>query len=553
MNRFILKRICIFLLLAFILSIFPAGCSGSRQGADTGTTLAEGTGQDASETQGETVEERIKLKMFMCNSGLDYPDGVDPSSNEYIGIVEDYANVDLELEVPVYQDFKTKYELMMASGSLPDIVHTIYREDAERAGDQGAFIDLKQYYDASTVLKDTVTAEHMELAKSGSGHYYRIPMVAMISVGEGIITRYDLLEKYNGGKFPASVNEWIEFMRAVKKAEPNSTPLASRLVGNNVFRGFNDPIFVWYGARPYNFRMEGGKFISTFTVPEYKAAVAVMNQMYKEGILDKEFVTSDTNKWLDALYNNNLCLISNATDQVKANVQNAQTRSGAENNVYVMAPALTAYPEEVRDTKYVNGYVNAGINSSHGLYISKNCKTPERAFKVIEGFSAEKLYDAIFWGREGIEYTVKGGEREIDPVKLADPSRSWVLQLGIIFGFTAGSEAKDAMYKKVWGEEKFNVVDRSIAPVVESSKERGVSILGQLPDISGITEKLQESYDFISAATAKAVMGQTTMEEFDKSVAEYKTKYGFIDEGLTKYINEHKDELRARGCKEVDW
>ncbi len=540
-------------MLSFVISIFSAGCAGNNnQAANTAATSAKDESSTVPEASNEAASEKIKLTMFMSNSGLAHPDGVDPSDNEYIKIIEDYANVDLEIEVPVYQDLKTRYDLMMASGDLPDIIHSIYREDAERQGDQGAFIDLKKFYDASTDLKKIVKPEHMELVKSSSGHYYRIPMVMMETVGSGVIARYDLIEKYNSGKFPSSVDEWVGFMRAVKTAEPQSIPLANRLMSNNVFRNFNDSIFLWYGARPYGFRMEDGKFISTFTIPEYRAALVLMTQLYKEGILDKEFVTSDTNRWLDCIYNKNTCVFSAGTDQVKAYVQNTQTRSGAENNVYTMSPALTTYPSELKDKKYTYGTINASVES-HGLYISKNCTTPDRAFKVIEGFSTDALYDAIFWGREGIEYTVKDGKRVVDPVKLSDPNRKWVLHLGIIFSFSTGMDAKNSMYEQLWGEEKFNIVDQSIPSVIESSKERGVSILSQIPSIPGVSEKLQESYDFISAVTAKVIMGQMTMEDFDKSVDEYKTKYGFIDESYTKYISEHKDQLRAAGCKEVDW
>ncbi len=66
---------------------------------------------------------RVKLTMFMGNSGLAQPTGVDPSNNWAINVIEDYANVDLELEIPAYNDFPTKLNLLLASGNLPDIVH----------------------------------------------------------------------------------------------------------------------------------------------------------------------------------------------------------------------------------------------------------------------------------------------------------------------------------------------------------------------------------------------------------------------------------------------
>ena len=87
--------------------------------------------------------------MFMGNSGVPHPADVDPSSNWAIDVVEELANVDLILEVPNYQDFATKINLLLASGNLPDIIHGWQKADLENAADAGAFIDHKPYYDNS--------------------------------------------------------------------------------------------------------------------------------------------------------------------------------------------------------------------------------------------------------------------------------------------------------------------------------------------------------------------------------------------------------------------
>src|SRR5512143_2402999 len=80
-------------------------------------SLAWSSGQsDAGASSGQ----RVKITMFMGNSGVAQPAGVDPSNNWAINIIEKYANVDLEVEIPNYQDFPTKMNLLLASGNLPD-------------------------------------------------------------------------------------------------------------------------------------------------------------------------------------------------------------------------------------------------------------------------------------------------------------------------------------------------------------------------------------------------------------------------------------------------
>ena len=65
--------------------------------------------------------ERVTIHMFMGNSSLAHPADLDPSDNWAINVVEDYANVDLIVEVPNYQEWATKHRLLLASGNLPDI------------------------------------------------------------------------------------------------------------------------------------------------------------------------------------------------------------------------------------------------------------------------------------------------------------------------------------------------------------------------------------------------------------------------------------------------
>ena len=182
---------------------------------------------------------RPKVTMFMCNSGLAHPAGIDPSNNWAIKVIEDYANVDLELEVPTYNDFPVKLNLLLASGNLPDIVHTNTKADMVKAADAGAFIDLKAYWDKSPQMQKVTPLLNMDLVKAEStkGIYYAIPMNAIgMEPGWGIIVRQDLIEKYNGGKYPEDLQGYLNWFKAIKTAIPDSIPVASRVSPPTFFR-----------------------------------------------------------------------------------------------------------------------------------------------------------------------------------------------------------------------------------------------------------------------------------------------------------------------------
>jgi putative aldouronate transport system substrate-binding protein len=196
----------------------------------TATVWAEG-GQEQ-----RTATVKPVVNMFMGNSGVPQPSGTDPSDNWAINIVEEYAGVDLVLEIPGYQDFTTKLNLLLASGSLPDVVHG-YGAELTKAGDAGAFTNLKPFYDRSGQMQKVVTPIQMDLAKSQvTGRWWAVPMTATgLESGNGSIIRWDLLEQYNGGRFPDTVEGYIDFLRWVKNNIPDSIPLSGQTSGDRLF------------------------------------------------------------------------------------------------------------------------------------------------------------------------------------------------------------------------------------------------------------------------------------------------------------------------------
>ncbi len=554
-----LKVLSMFLSVVMLLSAALTGCGGDKNPA-TGSAVTSSSGDTtAQETKKEENEPKIKISMVMNNAGLAHPDGVDPKDNYWINIVKEYANVDLDLEVPAYPDYNTKLNLMLSSGNLPDIVQglTTAPGDMYKFADEGAFIDLKGYYDKSEPIKKYITDEMMELAKAPSGKYYRIPAAwTAAPQGTAVFARYDLIEKYNGGKWPESVDEWVDFMGRLHKAEPNSVIMSNRVMGEEGLTYNALPIYYWYGALPYNSRYEldTGKAVSTFTLPEYKAATQVMRKLYEDGILDKEFATADTPKFIDTMNNKNNLLIVNSLDQYAPNVlANQYTNKNlpqAKEWKWIAAPELKNYPAELKDTYYTTPYKSLPIGGA-GLYISSKCKTPDRAWKVIEGFAQDKLYDAIFWGREGQEYKLENGKKVPVPEKLTDANFKWSLHLALIFGFVNGQEVKNAIGEAILPKDYFDTVNKHFEPIDTAARNKGISPLNPtlVTYSDNALKKKAEAKAFITSATVEAIMGRITMEQFDQRVKEYQNNYGFIHDEETKYIQEHKDELIKYGVK----
>lgn len=534
--------LCLNLLAACSSNNGPASEGGASDGEDDGLS-----------------EERKTLSMFMINSGLAHPDHVNKSDNPFINIIKEEANVDLDLEVPAYSDWETVFRLMLASGQLPDIVHSPgLHAEMYQAANEGAFIDLKEYYDNSPIVQAVISPEMMELAKDmETGHYWRIPMnYEAAPAGEGIVVRYDLVEQYNDGVWPRSIDEWVDLMRKIKAADPSALVMTTRPVGDQLFHYGGRVIYHLYGADPYGWRVMDGEIIPNVLLPEYRAATEKMRELYAEGLLDPEFATNDSAIYFQKLQNQNILSYWNTSEQLPNWARTYLTHpdyADQRDYKWVFAPPLEQYPEELADPKYVLGPKAAPI-TGHGLYISSSASDPDRAWRVIEAFASERLYEALFWGEEGETYTVEDGVRVPDADALADPDRRWTLQLALVWGFQNGQEVQRAINEQVLGEEYAKLVYDSMDVLQERAEERGLHGLTGYNASGEAAMKSSEATQAINRFTVEAITGRISMEQFDAEVERWEQQYrSILYNPMQQYMDENKDYLRSVGFKGVDW
>ncbi|MEF3313369.1 extracellular solute-binding protein [Paenibacillus sp. GYB004] len=540
---------------AAISAVLLAGTIASACSGGKGTA-----GDDTPAPGGDPkAKERIELSMFYNNSGLEhFPlDTTDPSNNPFLNIVEQIANVDLKVEVPPYKDYQTKFNLLLSSGKLPDLLHTNYPDPTYKAARDGAFIDLKPYYDKSPIVQKYITPQMMELAKDPiSGKYWRIPMAYDKGPqGAGIFARYDLVEKYNGGKWPETVEDWVELLRKIKKAEPDAIPMSNRVIGDTMFAYGGAVFFQLYGANPYGSRIQGGKVIPNVVLPEYKAAVELMRSLYAEGLFDKEFATTDTTKWSTKWLNNNVLFQWNTADQILPGLAaNMTTGTDVQKKYkFVFAPPLTKYPSVLADKKYATPGLGLPI-STHGLYIPASSKNKDRAWDVIEAFASEQLKEEIFWGKEGETYTMKDGKRVPIAEKLGAKERTWSKHLAFIFGFTDGQDAQNALYELQIGTPLFNQVRSSMNVLQNDAQKIGLAAIPGYAEPDEVVKKNSEMWQAVNKFTSEAIMGRITMDQFVKEVQDWEKKYRTLKyEPLQKYIDANKESLRKLGYTMVDW
>lgn len=538
-----------------VMVLLVTACS--KESSPTGNDNSQEGGNEGTQNKPKTT-----ISMFMGDSGLPHPEGVDPSDNKFINIVKDLANVDLKVEIPSYADFPTRFNLMLTSGQVPDIVQTYLVDEAYRAARDGAFIDLKEYYDNSPQIQKFITPEMMEFARDPvTGKYWRIPMAwAAGPQGSGVnMMRGELIDKYNNGVWPESVDEWIEFFRVVKREIPDAVILSNAAVGDYVFTNGGNVIYFWHGALPYNWRIQNGEIIPNVLLPEFREATQVMRDLYNEGLLDREFATNDDPKYNEKVINNTVLLQVNSADQIAPGAVYYKTEESlpphAKDVKWLFAPPLKQYPDVLQDEKYAQPQIGLPI-ITHGLYISSDSKNPDEAWKVIEAFASDELYEAIFWGYEGegVTYNTVDGQRVPTDKIGAGAEDYWSLHLALVFGFLEGQDAKVASQRVALGEEYLNEVYDSIEAMDTLAKNNGVGDLPGYVAPEAAVLKASESRAAINSFTVEAIMGRITMEQFDERVKQWEAQYRDVIYGpMQAYLDENKDMLISQGVKHAGW
>ncbi|MEN6315824.1 MAG: extracellular solute-binding protein [Clostridiaceae bacterium] len=561
MKRSKLKSVSLLLVLALLFSMVLTACSDDNQSNNTQSTSTASPAANATPSPTAAAEpkaeERVTLTWFGTDSGCGIPAGIDVNDNEFINIVKDYANVNLKMEIVPLADFQTKCNLLLASGNYPDLLHTAYNENIQKVEDEGAFLDLKSYYDKSDAVKKWIPEANFEYTKTSEGKYYYIPMSqAKTPQGRGVIARLDLIEKYNSGVMPTTVEEWADYARKVKKELPTSVPISSWSPGSMIF-AYNMEFWAWFGVDPNytHTRIVNGVVTPDVYLPEYKEALIFNKKLYDDGLISPTFATNkDYAQYSADITNNNTIMWTDGADQISGYA----TYYPQKGFKLVFAPELSKYPSVVADKKYVhaamNAYASNGLDTGHRVHISAKTKYPDQAWRVIEGFCQDELYEAIFWGKEGSEYVMKDGKRFLVPIKYNDPSRTWSLQLAMIMGFSAGIDAKDAQMAIILSNQELcDKVVASRTPLHDIAQSIGTNVAFWSYASDKEMAKYEEAGAFVTSLTSKFIMGKIDMAGFDKGIEEFRSKYQFIFDDRTKALTEHKNEFLEKGGISANW
>jgi putative aldouronate transport system substrate-binding protein len=287
-------------------------------------------------------------------------------------------------------NYSEKVNLLLAGGTYPDIIW--WRDDAELPYiDQGLLLDLSDYVNNSEVFQEKMP----EWNKMRFENYPYLIAITPLSLRIGV-TRKDWLEE--SGITPVTVDDYYNLLKFYKE---NKSQYGMTITGD--LSRLNWIFDAAFGVNKMWIQDEDGKWVYSKVTPLEKEKLAFYAKLYKEGLLDPEFVTTNWQGMEDKFYSGQVGLVVGTAGIVMDLYQKRFWDRGIDTELVPLRPPVGVSGKA--------GFTAANLDKEpRGFSVTATCKNPDIAFKFLEFMASDKGQYLDRLGLPGREYTVEDGE-----------------------------------------------------------------------------------------------------------------------------------------------
>ncbi len=222
--------------------------------------------------------------------------------------IEKATNTKITIEWAPRQDFDTRVNALLATGDLPDV---IIGADTVKLIEQGAILPLTDYYTeeyAPDILNALNNKDFVSLRNVNDGEIYTFAYTFDFPSIFAFMVRQDWLDQL-GMDIPSDWDGWLTYWRAVRDNDmngdgdpSNEIPIAGSV--DQMMMSFGIVVDGLNASNNYFCYMPDGSYGLIQEHPNYAAYLTAMNELYEEGLLDREFATRDMAGWYKVMDSN---------------------------------------------------------------------------------------------------------------------------------------------------------------------------------------------------------------------------------------------------------
>ncbi|MFC3798247.1 extracellular solute-binding protein [Cohnella sp. GCM10012308] len=500
-----------------------AACSGNNE-----DTAASSSGAASESATSETSAE--------ASAGLKYPASLTywvPMETDAAVTIKDYNEMglykELEKRTGTHVEFqhppageaqtKDQFNLMMATGKLPDAIYTNWASNApDKAIKDGKIIRLNELIDQyapnlAQILKDKPNIR--KLITTDEGNIYAFPLIGTdppVYAYNGLMIRKDWLDKLNLA-VPTTIDEWEKALMAFRDGDPNGNGKKDEIPyfyrQTDVESSY--PFIGAYGIAP-GFFQENGTVKYGPTEPAYKDYLTLMNKWYSEGLIDKDYLTSDTKIRDNKVLSDQLGALAGwAGSGLGGYMQLKKDKDPSFKLVGTPFPSLK--PGEKAISK------GTAVITGLGTAISASVKNPEEIAAWLDygyGKDGSLLYN---FGVEGESYKLVDGKPQYTDLILHNPKNLSVSQALSTYALqtSGGPFASDPEADRQWHSDPEQSEAMAVWADADHSKDLPGSLLSA-DEQAKFASIMTDLNTYNSEMTNKFIMGQEPLSKFDDYV-----------------------------------
>ncbi len=313
--------------------------------------------------------------------------------------------------------------LLFAGGELPDLIY--YNFASNYAGGAAKAIKdkvIEPLNDYVKYMPDMMTAlesnpDYLKSSTTDDGNLIGAPFVRddeMLKTSAGMMIRKDWLDDL-GLEVPKTADDLYEALKAFKEEKGADAPWSSSAYWLKDFALGHGLITSAFGLPKCNFYQEDGTVHYGYYENEYKDALAWLNKLYNDGLLDPNFQTLDGATSNSNIMNGVSGMTIGSTGGNLGTYLNTMAESNPEYDLAGVSPLVATAGETAMSTFYDNA-VNGWF-----LAMTPACKDKEAAAKFLNYGYTEEGHMLMNFGIEGESYEMVDGYPTYTDVIMNNP------------------------------------------------------------------------------------------------------------------------------------
>lgn len=395
-----MKRKTAVLLAAVMTVSYMTGCKGTAENAVTAADTAEVSGEV---TYPMETKEPVILTYWMPISQSATKFISSYAENEAFQEAQKRTGVKIEFIHPVAGQEKEQFNLLMASGELPDIIQgASYYQGGELKGvDDGAFLDLTPYLEANAPDYYEIITGDEEIKREVFSDDGRVP--AFYRINESpippatrMVVRQDWLDEF-GMEVPVTMNEFEAYFEKIKETKPGVVPFMLPSQNPNPNPANMEVIWGAFNILPDWF-LDDGEVSHGYSNPRLKEYLTWMNKWYQAGYISKDFPSIETKQVWAEFDSGNIGAYIESVDIARTRAEGLH-----------MAITSTPYPRVEKEDK-LHTLVASWPKAGDVTVVSAESKHKEAAVRFLNYAYTHEGAMLYNYGIEGKSYEMVDGK-----------------------------------------------------------------------------------------------------------------------------------------------